>query len=414
MSEAPSALSGSRVLAIAPTPFFSDYGCHVRIFEEVSALQAHGVATTVATYPFGRDLPGLDVRRSRHIAGPREVSPGSSLHKFSMDVALAGCALRAARSTRPHLIHGHLHEGALLGWALARRRGIPLVFDFQGSLTAEMIDHGFLSEGSPAYWAFRSVERWVVDHADAIVTSTHHGAEFLSREFSCPEDRITVVPDGVNAHRFCPLWIEGGTVDQKEVACLRAQLGLPEGKPVVVYLGLLAEYQGITHLLRAAQTLVEGSVDVHFLIMGFPGEERYGILAERLGIGKNVTFTGAIPYERAGAYLSLGDVAVAPKLSLTEGNGKLVNYMAMGLPVVVFDSVVSREILGDLGIYAPRGDWSALAVEIAQALADLPTAQERGRALRAKAESEHSWESSISLLMGVYERALARHKAAGS
>jgi glycosyltransferase involved in cell wall biosynthesis len=138
----------------------------------------------------------------------------------------------------------------------------------------------------------------------------------------------------------------------------------------------------------------------------------YRILAHRLGIGAHVTFTGAVPYERASTHLALGDLAVAPKLSLTEGNGKLVNYMAMGLPVVAYDSPVNREMLGALGIYAPRGDWSALAIELEQALVDLPATRERGRALRAKAIAEHGWEASARLLLEVYGRALGKEKAA--
>src|SRR5437764_8982119 len=91
-------LTGARVLAIAPTPFFSDYGCHVRIFEEVTALAARGVETTLATYPVGRDLPGLSIRRPRRLGGPREINPGSSLHKYSMDAMLLASGLRAAHA----------------------------------------------------------------------------------------------------------------------------------------------------------------------------------------------------------------------------------------------------------------------------------------------------------------------------
>jgi glycosyltransferase involved in cell wall biosynthesis len=169
-----------------------------------------------------------------------------------------------------------------------------------------------------------------------------------------------------------------------------------------VYLGLLAEYQGITHLLRAAQALRERNVEAHFLIMGFPGEDRYRLLADRLGLTEWVTFTGAIRYEEAADYLSLGTVAVAPKLSLTEGNGKLLNYIAMGLPTVAYDSPVTREILGDLGIYAPRGDWTALSIEMEAALRDPVGLAERGRALRARAVCQHTWQKAICPLVEVY------------
>lgn len=397
-----------QVLAVAPTPFFGDYGCHVRIVEEIAALREHGVNTSVVTYPFGRDVQGVTVHRARRLPGQRTVDPGSSLHKLSMDVALVMRTLRAASAERPALIHGHLHEGALVGWAVARARGLPMLFDFQGSLTSEMVDHGFVSQRAPAYRFFRRVEEWIVHQAPFIITSTRHGADVLMSEFGCPASRITVVPDAVNTQRFRPLWeIAAEDGHLARVAALRAHLGIPEGCPVVVYLGLLAEYQGITHLLRAAETLIGRGVGAHFLIMGYPGEDRYRAVANDLGLGGHVTFTGAIPYEQAPIYLALGDVAVSPKLSQTEGNGKLLNYIAMGLPTVAFDSSVSREILGDLGIYAPAGDWSALATELERTLRDPRAAHERGVALRAHAIAEHSWEGSVEILLEVYARLLA-------
>src|SRR5439155_27092627 len=174
--------------------------------------------------------------------------------------------------------------------------------------------------------------------------------------------------------------------------------------PVIVYLGVLAEYQGITHLLLAAQLLIERGINAHFLIMGFPGESRYRRMAVELGLGDHATFTGAIRYEESPRYLALGDIALSPKLSQTEGNGKLLNYIAMGLPTVAFDTPVNREILGDLGVYAPYGDWTALATEIAGVLNDPVGAGERGSALRAKAVAEHNWETSAERLIDVYGR----------
>jgi len=398
-------IAGLKVLAIAPTPFFGDYGCHVRIVEEVTALARRGIETSIATYPFGRDVPGMRVRRGARFLGRHRVDPGSSFRKFPMDAALAGVAFGVAAQERPALIHGHLHEGALIGWAVARARRVPLVFDFQGSLTSEMVDHGFLTPGGLSYPTLRAIEGWIVKRADAIVTSTRNGADVLMREFGCPAERITLVADAVDVHRFRPLAdlaAEDGHLAR--IASLRQQLGIPDGRPVVAYLGLLAEYQGITHLLRAAQSLVQRGVDAHFLVMGFPGEARYRRMAEGLGLAGRVTFTGAVRYEDAPTYLALGDVAVSPKLSQTEGNGKLLNYIAMGLPTVAFDTPVNREILNDLGVYAPFGDWSALATEIEGVLNDPAAARERGRALRAKAVSEHNWETSAERLIQVYRR----------
>ena len=142
----------------------------------------------------------------------------------------------------------------------------------------------------------------------------------------------------------------------------RAELGIPQDRQLVVYLGLLADYQGIPQLLEAAARLRAQDVPVSFLIMGFPAVENYRERAYNLGLTpQDVVFTGKIPYEQAPDYLALGDLSIAPKISVTEGSGKILNYMAPSLPVVAYDTKVSREYLGDLGTYAsPLGDVEAL------------------------------------------------------
>ena len=56
---------------------------------------------------------------------------------------------------------------------------------------------------------------------------------------------------------------------------------------------------------------------------------------------------GVVPREQNASRLALGDIAAGPKLSATEGAGKLLNYMSIGLPTVAFDTPVSREYLAD-------------------------------------------------------------------
>ncbi len=394
--------AGLRILTLAPTPFFGDYGCHVRIFEELRALQAAGHQPLLCTYPYGQPVPDVAVRRAVRPPARWHARPGSSRHKLYLDALLGLAALQALPRLRPHLVHGHLHEGAFIGYPLSRLARIPLVFDFQGSLTAEMVDHGFLRPNSRLYGAVRRLEALINRLADAVVTSTRHAADLLCREFGCAARRITVVPDGVSVERFCPP--EPGSPRAARVAALRAQLGLPAGTRVVVYLGLLAEYQGLSLLLQAAQRVLAVEPDVHFLLLGYPGEAYYRALAEQLGIGERVHLPGRVPYAAAPDYLALGHVAVAPKLSATEGNGKVLNYMAMALPVVAFDTPVNRELLGDLGLYAPPGDVAALAAALLDALRDERAARALGTALRARAAAHFSWEQSVAQLEAVYRR----------
>ena len=168
-----------RILMVAPTSFFLDYGCHVRILEEARALQARGDQVRVVTYYLGRDWPGLDIVRTIPTPWRPDYEVGSSRHKIVFDLLLAGRTLREALTWRPDLIHGHLHEGALIGSVVGRLLGVPVVFDLQGSLTGEMLDHGFVRRDTLAYYWWRRLEERIIDMPDAIVASTTHSAAML-------------------------------------------------------------------------------------------------------------------------------------------------------------------------------------------------------------------------------------------
>jgi glycosyltransferase involved in cell wall biosynthesis len=396
-----------RILTIAPTSFFSDYGAHVRILEEITHLQERGHSILLCTYHIGNDVPGIAVRRSIDVPWKRGVMVGSSRHKLYFDVALAATVQRAAADFRPDIVHAHLHEGALLGWTVRQARGVPLVFDYQGSMTAEMLDHRFVSPDSPLLGALKWLERRIDRSADAIITSSHNAEKSLRARTGDRSARITTVIDGVNTRAFAP---PATGMERMASGALRRSLGIPNGRRVVAYLGLLAPYQGTDLLLEAASIVVNewGLHDVHFLVMGFPGVDSYRDQAARLGLEGFVSFPGRIPYPDVPRFLAAGDVAVAPKLSATEGAGKIGNYMAMALPVVAFDTPISHEYLGGLGVYAERGNPRSLAEKLRTVLDDPEHYREVGRRLRERCAAELSWDSATGRIEAVYEQVLAR------
>lgn len=393
------------VLMIAPTSFFADYGAHVRPLEEIRALQRLGHRVTVCTYHNGHDVPGITIRRSLDIPWRKRVVVGTTRHKVYLDAALLAVVLREMQRLKPDIIHAHLHEGALMGQLARAVHHAPLLFDYQGSLTAEMTDHGFLGTTSMLRKPLTHLEQTINHAADMVITSTHHAANRLRAASGIRAARIVCVPDAVDTLRFRP-----DAIAQEERALLRAQLGIRPTDKVVVYLGLLAPYQGTDMLLQAAAEVLADVPDAFFLIMGFPGNERYRVLAERLGIAHRVSLPGQIPYLDAHRYLALGDIAVAPKLSETEGNQKIFNYLATGLPVVAFDTPASREILGDHADYAARGDIHSLAERLV-ALLDNPTEARRiGLAGRIHALQNFSWERRGQELLRAYARMLPAEK----
>ena len=390
-----------RVLMIAPTSFFSDYGCHVRILEEARGLQSQGHRVVICTYHNGDSVDGLTIRRCLGVPGVERAVVGSSRHKLYLDAALTARTIGTALAFRPHLIHAHLHEGALIGGALARLLRRPLGFDYQGSLTAEMIDHRFLRRDSLLYRPTALLEGIANRAADTIVTSTTNAANLLVEQFGIPAGRVRTVADGVDTDRFRP-----GLLGRAERDARRARYGIGPDRKVIVYLGLLAPHQGTELLLEAARIVVARDPRAFFLVGGFPGNETYHRQALALGLGPYLSFPGRIPYREAEAFLALGDIAVSPKLSETEGNGKLYNYAAMGLPTVTFDKAINREILGDAGSYAAARSAEDLAEALLGLMARPQEADRIGRAVRERAVSQLSWQARLGELLAAYRQLL--------
>jgi glycosyltransferase involved in cell wall biosynthesis len=387
------------VVKIAPTGFFADYGCHVRILEEARALQDHGYDVTVVTYPGGQNPAGLPVVRIPswlHRGAPRV---GSHWRKLLLDPALLATALTGLPPRGVDILHAHLHEGVLIGWPLARMHGAGLVFDYQGSLTREMLDHQFIRPANPLLHVFSWLERLANRLPHRILTSSENARNSLIAESGLPTDRVVAVTDGVDLARFRPRQPD----DAAQIENLRGRLGIPPNRLIVGYLGLLAPYQGTDDLIHAAKLVIQQDPGAQFLIMGFPNEDAHRHAAHATGLADHMHFTGRIPYADAPEMLRVLDIAVAPKRSESEGNGKVLNYMAAGLPVVAYDGPVARELLGSSGLRVPVSSVDGLAQALLRYLADPDLRTRHGQTLRRRVERLYGWDRQIQHVIRVYD-----------
>lgn len=387
-----------RILMIAPTPFFADRGCHVQIAEEVWALQRLGYEVMVVTYGLGREVAHVKTVRIPRFPWYAKLSAGPTLHKFYLDPLLALKSVQAARTFKPDIIHGHLHEGCMLGSFVQRFYPAPLLFDLQGSLTGELLAYNFfLSRPAALRKAWYHFEEWIDHLADVIVTQATNMQQELIDFFHVAPERVVLTYDGVNTDIFLP---------REPDARLRRELQIPEGRRIVVYLGGLTQHQGIDDLLSAWPHVVKSVPSAFLLLMGYPNEEKYRARVRQLRLDGSVLVTGRIPYDQAHRFLTLGEIAVSPKRSATEANGKIYNYMACGLPTVAFDTVVNHDILGDLGVYVKElGDVTGLGATLVRLLQDRKEIQRLSGLVRAKAVQDYSWDAVARRLAGAYRKA---------
>ena len=104
-----------KILMIAPNPYFVDRGFSVHVFEQARALRDLGHDVAFTTYHCGRDLGDFRYYRSLDVPWYKATETGGSLHRIYIDAFLLATTRRAIRREQPDIIHGHIHEGAMIG-----------------------------------------------------------------------------------------------------------------------------------------------------------------------------------------------------------------------------------------------------------------------------------------------------------
>ncbi len=393
-----------KILVIAPTPFFSDRGTHIRILEEAYALEGRGHDITIATYHIGKELPAdlhshMDVRRIRRLLfWYKKLVAGPDWQKIILDLLLIKKVFFLARTQKPDILHGHLHEGVLIGWIVQKLlfwRNIPLIADYHGSLTKEMKSHGYLSI-PPLPFIFRLVERFINNLGDAAVASSWDNAEEINRMRT--KSTVSVLPDGTRLRMF-------ENLPSKEV--LQKTYGIPSGKVVITYTGALIANKGIQYFLEAIPRVAERYPEAHFVIAGFPVDQIEDVLRQPV-FQERVTVISPLAYYDLPKILRLSDIGIDPKdPSVRQASGKTLQYMGAGLPTVVFDTENNREYLGESGTYAKEYTAESYAEAIGTLVESKDERLRRGALAKERAQ-DFSWEHTALTAEQLYETLLTK------
>lgn len=364
-------------------------------------LHELGFANTVCTYHHGRDVAGVTTRRIRPLKNYQQTSAGPSKYKPWADWRLLWLCVSEYRRSKPAVIHAHLHEGVFIGVLLKLFffwRRTPLLADMQGSLTGELEAHGAFQRLPFLRWPTHFLERILMWCASAIVCSSQHSLQKLQTEFNIPNHKISLAQDGADAV---------AKITPAEVKRRRIELNLPTDKTIIVYSGALLDSKGLAELKTLIKESVVGtpelakiSTRLHYLIIGYPKENLQPFLADNQ-LNKFCTLTGQIDFAQLPEYLSCCDLAIDPKHSAAgEGSGKMLNYIAAGLPVVAFNSANNREFLpADTKLANSPAELLALLVAL---LGDRQLREHQARAAFSHFEHNYSWQVTRDQLQQVY------------
>ncbi len=306
-----------------------------------------------------------------------------------------------AKEEKPAILHGASnHWNGLATVATAHRLGIPSIYEVRGLWE--------VTRGSRDFeWAKGGMYRFMARmEADAAANATHVLAitqalkdELINR--GVDGDKITVVPNAVDAERFTP---------QPRDAELEAQLGF-QGKTVIGYIGSVLDYEGLGLLIDAAERLRSQRDDFVVMIVGDGAElERFQSEVETRELGDVVRFLGRVPHEDVERYYSLVDIAPFPRLPLPVCEMvsplKPFEALAMGKAIVASDVAALAEIVqpGVTGLLHRKGAVDDLTAKLSE-LVERPDLRERLAASGLAWVREHrQWSDMSGRVSEIYER----------
>jgi glycosyltransferase involved in cell wall biosynthesis len=171
----------------------------------------------------------------------------------------------------------------------------------------------------------------------------------------------------------------------------------------------MGRQEGIDYLLAAAAHLVHERkrTDVHFgLVGGGTSLDEMKALARELRVDDYVTFTGRVSDGALVAMLNTADVCVNPDVANEMNDistmNKVMEYMALGKPIVQFDLTEGRFSAQGASLYARRNDAVDLAEKISELLDDPARRAAMGAFGRRRVENELEWRYEAPKLLAAY------------
>lgn len=287
---------------------------------------------------------------------------------------------RLLRRERADLLHTHTLAAAnALGRSAARLAGVPVISHLH-------IENHFRPATRPILAAIDNASARLCARLVAVSDDTKRAYE----EQGYPRGRIEIVYNGVE--------LDGPRRD------VRAELGVPDGRPLVGEIGRLCDVKGQRELIAALAQVPEA----YAVLLG-ADVERGGAFeaelqreAERLGVRDRVVFAG----HREDASELLGGLDVFALPSWTEGMPLAVlEAMAHGRPVVATPVGGTPEVVveGETGLLVPPRDPDALAAALRRLLADRELRVRMGEAGRQRVAERFTAEAMTRRILELYD-----------
>ena len=312
------------------------------------------------------------------------------------------------RTHKPDLLHAHSPVlNSLPALWIARKYGLPVVYEVRALWEDAAVDLGHTSFHSLRYKASRALDTYTLSRVDRVIALCKPlREEIIARGIS--ENRVSVVPNAVDSSFLQPA--------APPDASLLQSLGI-EGQTVLGFVGSFYAYEGLDLLLEAVLALsLRVPNFVILLVGGGPEEARLRSMVEKAEIGRFVRFTGRVHHEDVPRYYGIIDICVFPRrqIRLTDLVTPLkpLEAMARIKPIVASDVGGHRELItdGKTGYLFRAGDVTALVTLLDAVISNPADAARVAAQGRKHVEANHNWDGVVERYGAVYDDLLSQKR----
>ena len=278
------------------------------------------------------------------------------------------------------------------------RNGSQALFEVNGLPSIELKYH-YPGIDSNLLTKIKEQEMATLHLSDAIVCPSNVTRDYLASLGLSPR-RVTVIPNGVSPSDFCP-------------SPLPSRAGRV---PVLLYIGTLADWQGLDVVIRALPKILEQQA-VRLHIVGRGRSRQRKLLSKqirKLGLEGSVIVQPAVPHHQVAALIADSDICLAP-LGLNDRNVtqgacpiKVLEYMASSRPLVASNMPIVRELVRedlDALLFSPN-DPADLARQVLALLNDYELSKRLSESAAERALTQFTWHAAQKKLVKVYRKLL--------
>jgi glycosyltransferase involved in cell wall biosynthesis len=364
VAQADAGLVRTRVLVVAPQPFFTPRGTPFSVYYRTLVMAELGMDIDVLTYGRGEDvaIPGVRIIRipAFHWLGPVKIGP--SMLKLWLDFFVVlwsiGCLIRH----RYAIVHAH-EEAVFFLRFLKPIFQFKLIYDMHSSLPEQLRNYRFTTSRL-LIGMFEMLERSCLEGADAVITICPELARYAEPLMPDPE-RHFLIENSI----FEPVKLARPAASGEAAT---RPVELPAGRPCIFYAGTFEVYQGLDTLV-AAFALARETCPRAFLVLigGTPAQvEAMRALADRSGIGEHTLVLGRMPQALAARYAARASVLVSPRSHGINTPLKIYEQLASGIPLVATNILSHTQVLDDKVALLVDPDAPSMAAGLVRALTD--------------------------------------------